>query len=305
MRANSPLSALALVMAATLSCPTDASAQRSDCRIRVESNPSDWVIRGHDPFEAQLPVGQFDLILANDGDQDCEVSALFQLDQEPFGLRSGTGGARLVYSLYDQTGGADATPRAGRSQRSLATPRIRIAARQQQLVRYQFAVDTATLPGDGLFTQQLAIELEDDRGAVVGQRRILAGIDILPSARIGLAGSYRMNDGRPTIDLGELRQGTAPVPLQLRVASTGRYRLGFESANNGQLVIPGTGWAVPYDLRAGDQEVVLAGGAKEIAGPNGRGYTRQTVPIHFIIGDVSTQRAGLYSDVLTITVVAQ
>lgn len=305
MRAQSLTFLLALGCAAIGLCPAEAAAQRSGCHIRVETNPVDWVIRGFDPFETQPPVAQFDLVLVNEGDADCTVFPLFQLDQESFGLRAGNGGQPMVYSLYDQSNGVDATPRAGRSQRRPTTPNIRVAARQQQLVRYQFAVDAEAVPGDGLFSQQLSVELEDERGAVVGQRRIMLGIDILPSARIGLAGAYRMNDGRPTIDLGELRQGVAPVPLQLRVASTRRYRLGFESRNNGRLMIPGTEWAVSYQLRAGDQMVPLDRGVSEIIGANGRGYSREAVPVHFVIGDVSTQRAGLYSDIVTITVAAQ
>lgn len=306
MRAQSLISLMALGCAAIGFAPAEAAAQRSGCQIRVETNPVDWVIRGFDPFETQAPVAQFDLVLVNEGEADCTVSPLFQLDQESFGLRAGNGGGQpMVYSLYDQSNGVDATPRAGRSQRRPTSPRVRIAARQQQLVRYQFAVDADTVPGDGLFSQQLTVELEDERGAVVGQRRIMLGIDILPSARIGLAGAYRINDGRPTIDLGELRQGIAPVPLQLRVASTRRYRLGFESRNNGRLMIPGTEWAVSYHLRAGDQVVPLDRGVSEIVGANGRGYSREAVPVHFVIGDVSTQRAGLYSDIVTITVATQ
>lgn len=305
MRAKSLTYLFACGCAAIGLFPQQAAAQRAACQIRVETNPIDWVIRGFDPFETQLPIATFDLILVNDGDADCVVSPLFQLDRDSFGLRPERGGQPLFYSLYDQTNSVDATPRAGRSQRRATTPRIRVAARQQQMVRYQFAVETDAVPGDGLFGQQMSVELEDERGVVVGQRQIMVGIDILPSARIGLAGAYRMNDGRPTIDLGELREGTAPVPLQLRVASTRRYRLGFESRNRGRLMIPGTEWAVEYQLRAGDQTIALNRGISEISGGDGRGYARDAVPIHFVIGDVSSQRAGQYSDVVTITVAAQ
>src|SRR3546814_16729847 len=53
--------------------------------------------------------------------------------------------------------------------------------------------------------------------------------------------------------------GVAPVPLQLRVASTGSYDLNVTSANSGRLRLGSSDWYVPYSLAIGGNSVNLTG----------------------------------------------
>src|SRR3546814_17000164 len=105
-----------------------------------------------------------------------------------------------------------------------------------------------------------------------------------------------MNDGHAVVDLGELRPGVAPVPLQLRVASTGSYDLNVTSANSGRLRLGSRDWYVPYSLAIGGNSVNLTG-VRTISGATNGGLRRAALPIHFLIGDTSDRRAGGYRDV--------
>ena len=144
----------------------------------------------------------------------------------------------------------------------------------------------------------------DELADAIGGTKLLLGLDVLPSARLGLAGAFTMNQGHAVVDLGELRQGVAPVPLQLRVSSTGRYEIGVSSANSGRLRLGSSEWYVPYTLAIGGNPVKLQE-ISTLSGPTDGGFRRDSLPIQFVIGDVSDRLAGVYSDVISISVTAR
>lgn len=293
-----------LLAAALAGFAATASAQTAGpaaCRLRIDSGASSWIIRGYDPFGNSAPSGTFELIFTNEGEQDCTFYPIFSVDQEPYGLR-GQNGRRAPYSIVDMYGGYDATPLGGRTQRRLNRRAVVVAPRSQQIVQYRFTVAEDALNGDGLYDQRVAVEAEGTDGLPLNARQLVLGIDVLPSATLGLSGAYQVSNGQALVNLGELREGFAEVPLQLRVQSTRRYRLTLESRNNGRLEMPGTDWFVPYQMSLGGQSVSLVNGRGELSGQNGQGLTRDSLPIRFRIGDVSDRRAGTYSDVISVSV---
>jgi hypothetical protein len=169
---------------------------------------------------------------------------------------------------------------------------------------FKLLVDADDIREAGTFTEDVIVEAQDARFRSLGGTRLLLGINVLPSARLGLSGAFTMNDGRAVVDLGELREGQAPLPLQLRVNSTGRYTISASSANSGRLRLGGTDWYVPYEVAIGGNALRLSG-AGTVAAPAGESFRRDSLPIHFMIGDVSDRRAGIYSDVISISVSAQ
>jgi hypothetical protein len=54
-----------------------------------------------------------------------------------------------------------------------------------------------------------------------------------------------------------------------------------------------------------NQSIPLAGGAGEYLDQTGQGYREDSLALGFVVGDTSARRAGLYSDVLTVTVAPQ
>ena len=125
---------------------------------------------------------------------------------------------------------------------------------------YKLVADHNGLRDAGTFTQDVTLTAQSRDFGSFGGTALVLGVTVLPSARIGLAGAYAMNDGQAVVDLGELRQGVAPVPLQLRVSSTGEYDITVSSANSGRLRLGSSDWFVPYSLALGGNAVNLSRG---------------------------------------------
>ena len=220
------------IAALALSCAAGAAAQSgapapTDCRVRIDANATSWVIRGYDPFNGGAPTGTFDLTFSNEGDSECRFFPVFVLDKEGFGLQTSSG-PRIPYSLLDLYGQYDATPLGGRTVKNATRRAVVIAPHRQQVVRYLLTVPAETIPGDGVFSQQMQVEAEGMDGAPLGGRQMALGIDVLPSAIMSLSGAFRRSNGQALVDLGELKEGPAKVPLQLHIRSTRAYRLGVE-----------------------------------------------------------------------------
>ncbi|AQR75886.1 hypothetical protein BXU08_13055 [Sphingomonas sp. LM7] len=117
---------------------------------------------------------------------------------------------------------------------------------------------------------------------------------------LGLSGQYRRNGGQALVDLGELSEGIAKVPLNMTVASTRAYRLEFVSKNNGQLRMADSNWSVPYQLMIGEKTLSLGSTANYTS--SNTDPTRESLPMRFVIGSVAGKRAGLYSDLITVSI---
>src|SRR3546814_12315489 len=82
------------------------------------------------------------------------------------------------------------------------------------------------------------------------------------------AAEIRAYAARRGFEIGELRPGVAPVPLQLRVASTGSYDLNVTSANSGRQRPGSSDWYVPSRRAIGGHSVNLTGGGTTTRGTN-------------------------------------
>ena len=280
-----------------------ANVRGADCLIRANATPTSWLIQGYDPFDSAIPEGTFGVTFVNEGAAECRFTPTFELSQPPFGLSKGTG-KPIGYALLNLTDTQDVTPRVGRTQRNPSQRMLTLGANASRTLLFKLVADPDDVKESGTFTQDVTLEAQDGNFRSLGGTRIVLGIDVLPSARIGLAGAYTMSDGHAVVDLGELRPGVAPVPLQLRVASTGSYDLSVTSANSGRLRLGSSEWYVPYSLAIGGNAINLTG-ARTISGSTNGNLRRDALPIQFLIGDISDRRAGVYSDVVSISVTAR
>lgn len=296
--------AAALLSSSALAQPGSGKGiSANSCLIRANVTPTSWMIQGYDPFGGSIPEGTFGITFVNEGSSECSFTPAFELVQPPFGLSTGTG-KPIGYALLSLTDSQDVTPRAGRSPRIPSQRALELTANESRTLLYKLVADPDDIAEAGIFTQNVTVEARDAQFRSLGGTQLVLGINVLPSARIGLAGAYTMDKGHAVVDLGELRQGIAAVPLQLRVNSTGRYELTVSSANAGRLRLGLTEWYVPYTMVIGGNSVNLTG-ERTVAGPNDKGMRRDALPIQFQIGDVSDRRAGTYSDVISITVSAR
>ena len=295
------LAATFVTAGAAHAAQSQPSASEARCELQIQAaTGSTWVIRGYDPFGGSVPGAVYQLIFSNRGDGECRFTPVFSLDSPPFGLSSGRG-RRIGYTIRDNFAGVDVTPFAGRSRRTPTQRQVVIPANGQQVVSYAFAVSEDDIRTDGLFTQVVFVEAEDQDGDLLGGTQLTLGVEVLPSARIGLAGAFVMNGGLASIDLGELEEGTVATPLQLRVNSTGKYTLTISSANRGRLRLDGSEWYVPYSMALGSEDVNLQSSAT-LQGIGTGDVNSVGLPFQFTIGDTSARRAGTYSDVISISV---
>lgn len=290
---------------ALFACAAPATAQvanrTADCALTIQTSASNWYVQGYDPFATNPPIATFDVTFNNEGGAACTFDPLFVLDQEPFGLTRPGATARVSYTLLDMFSNANATPTSGRTIGTATRRPVVVQPRSQQMVRYQFAVNEDGLTGDGLYSQRVMLTAQG-RGqqGTLASRALVLGVNVLPSAVLGLSGQFTRVGGQALIDLGELREGVSQVPLQIMVASTRAYRLEFASRNAGRLMMADTRWSVPYGLAVGDKSLVLTSRAFYDASENAN--NNSTMPLRFVIGDASGKRAGNYSDVLTVSI---
>ncbi|SEH13562.1 hypothetical protein SAMN05428974_0826 [Sphingopyxis sp. YR583] len=282
--------------------PAQAPMQ-TDCLVRMSAAPAAWMLRGYDPFGGETPQATFNITYINGGGSECRFTPSFETNQQTFGLSKGTGRS-IGYALLNLTDSQDVTPRAGRSLRTASQRELVLAPNESKTFLYKLVANPDDVRDSGTFTQDIRIEAQDRRFRSLGGTQIVLGLEVLPSARMGLSGAYSMADGHAVVDLGELRPGVAPVPLHLRVNSTGQYDLQVTSANSGKLRLGASDWTVPYSVAVGGTSVNLSG-AGRVSGPTGSGYRRDSLPIQFVIGDTSDRRAGTYSDVISISVTAR
>ncbi len=297
------LAAMAMASPVAAQAPAAPNKGAVDCFIRVVATPATWLIQGYDPYGGSLPEATFGVTFVNDGQAPCSFSPSFELQQPPFGLTRGAD-RPVRYALLNLTNSRDATPRAGRTELRPAQREIELNPNEGRTILYKLVVNPDDLRSAGLYSQDVLLQAEGENFRTLGGTRIVLGIDVLPSARIGLAGAFTMSDGQAVVDLGELRPGPAPVPLQLRVRSTSRYELSVTSANSGRLRLGTSEWYVPYSLTLGGSSMNLRGPAT-MMGSADPGIRQESLPIQFFIGEVSNRRAGVYSDVISITVTAR
>lgn len=299
---------LLTLFAAALAAPAlaqgaPAPSQSTECLLRVNPAPASWIIQGFDPFGDSIPEGTFGVTFVNEGGGECRFTPTFELRQPPFGLSKGIG-KPIRYALLNLTDTRDVTPRAGRSQRVSLQRQMVLQPRESRSLLYKLLADPDDVRGSGTFTQDVTIEAQDSSFRSLGGAPLVVGITVLPSARISLAGAYKMNDGQAVVNLGELRQGFAPVPLQLRVSSTGDYDIVVSSANSGRLRLGSSQWFIPYTVAIGGNTVNLTG-ARTVTGTTKSALRLDSLPFQFIIGDVSNRRAGTYSDVISVSITAR
>lgn len=279
------------------------NATPGGCYIRINAAPSAWIIEGYDPFSGYAAEGTYSVVFLNDSTKECAFYPSFELTQPPFGLSRGTG-QPIPYAILDLGEARDVTPRAGRTLRQPSARRIVLSANESKSVLYKLVAQPREGSDAGTFTQDLTIEAQDDNFRSLGGATLVVGLTIQPSARIGLAGAYSFRDGQAVVDLGALRPGPAPVPLHLRVNSTGAYEISVTSANSGHLRLGSSEWSIPYAIAIGDQRLNLSG-PRTISSSSTSGHRRDSLPLNFVIGDVADKRAGYYSDTISIAVAAR
>ncbi|MGU3457098.1 hypothetical protein ACLBV5_12375 [Brevundimonas sp. M1A4_2e] len=307
-RAASALAGLALV--ATLGATGAASAQpsrpSSGCLLRIEPQLARWEIRGYDPYGGDAAFATFDIAWTNEGEAACDGEVEVNTQGLPFGLRPATGPSgrwtTLPYSLTDEYSAANLTPVAGRSQARPGGVSLALQPGARVMRRYRFEVDVDQLSQDGLFEQTVQFAFRSTDNRITVDKLVVLALNVQPSAVMGLRGAFIRTDGGGRIELGELTEGGTNLPLQVWVKSTGGYRVVVSSRNKGRLVLAeDSSWWVPYRLSLNSRPINLGIGG-HVESRKGTGMNEDAYDLQLQVGETARRRAGLYSDLIELTV---
>lgn len=291
-------SAAALMTAAgaALAAPPD------DCRLQVDPVSTTWSINAYDPFSGVKPVRTFDVSFLNTGGKVCNVRLGMDTIGQPYGLGSEAGlAARLPYTVVNETLNADITPFLGTSGKPAETGKqLQVKPGERELVQFSFAVDPSGVTGDGRYSQTVNLRAEEANGTLAGERPVVLSLDVTPSAVLGLKGAFTRTNGGARIDLGELTEGPMNPPVAVYVYSTRGYRMSAESRNNWRLTLSGASeWSAPYRLSLGGKPI---GAGDTVDVHAGAGLREDSYAVGLVLQDVSRLRAGLYTDLVTLSV---
>lgn len=294
---NSMLAAAAAL--GILALAGQASAQ-AKCNLTLDPGADQWIIQ-YNPLEDDAAIRDFDLALVNTGATPCNGRFSVSLRGEPFGLGAPGTSVRVPYAMRDQQSGADLTPRSGTSG-SVTGAQIHVPSEGRELGRIRVAVQPPANLAYGRYTQIAYIALQAANGDVHAERPVTLVLEAAPAAVIGLKGEFTRQNGIPTINLGDLSEGTRTLNASVYVHSTAGYRVSVTSQNLGKLRQAGTAWYIDYGLQMGARNVNLtAPYSFDVVSAQAR---NDDYPLTVQIGDTSGKRAGDYSDILTFTVAA-
>ena len=299
MRSRPSLSIAAASLFAAIAL--GAPAAQADCALSIQPNQDQWLIP-YDPFAGEAPQRQFDVALVNLGDSPCAGTLRVDLRGAEFGLSQIGAADPVAYALIDERSGSNITPRTGQSARRLNARPVVLGAGERTLIRFTFAADAQAPVSSGIYSQDAFIAVDAPDGAPIAERPVNLALNVIPAAVMGLKGEFQRVNGVARIDLGDLTSGARPLGTSLFVLSTGGYRVSVASSNDGRLRLGASQWYIDYALSIGTHRMNLGAGDQfEVVSRRPRA---DDYPLTVEVGDVSTRRAGEYTDVLTFTIAA-
>ena len=305
-----PILALLAFAVLTLSGTTAVAAKDQDllkaqprCGLVFETGPDQWIIE-YDPLTETAATRQFDLAVVNRGEGPCTTGSIgVDLRGDPFGLVLDGASSRLPYSLVEESGPSDLTPRTGESQRRMEAKPVNLKPGERQILRFSLSISAAEMLSAGLYSQTAYVRINHPGGSALAERPVTLGVRVASAALMGLKGEFTRVGGVPTIDLGVLNAGERALNTSLYVLSTSGYAVSVSSANGGRLRQGDSGWYVPYTLQVGNRAVDLSRPSGwEVVSTRSR---FDDYPLALSIGSVAGRRAGPYSDVVTFTIAAR
>lgn len=275
-----------------------AAPDKPACDLHILATPSQWRLANIDIYDVSSAQAAFDVQLVNEGADACRVHLSLDTDGAPYGLGR-TSGKRVSYSIIETGTGSDLTPRNGRS--GLNTHRtVVIAPHSESLTRFDVLV-APEFETDGIFSQLMSLRASDQMtGAIVAEKAITLSAEVTASATMSMSGDFTRLGGMADVDLGEIRQGDTQIPLILHIKSTRAYRLRSSSENGGKLVLPGTGWSIPYLLIVNGVSANPANGSYTSALGDFRRV--DNLKLGFAITGSDDVAAGRYSDIVTLEI---
>lgn len=262
----------------------------------------------YNPFQAGAATAAVTFTLKNAGSKPCNAAyAFFRLGALQ---AKATSGAALNYQMLSGSGSAtqgQASPPSTLPSGANA-PSITVGAKETYTAHATISAGDGQVVGPGTYTDQLTLGLyQSNAGSTytkAADAPFMVTIGVNSQMTLAVAGGGR----NTTLNFGNLVEGaTRPVSL-LAYANQG-FHLVVSSENGGVMrPVDATAksegqWFVPYTVSIGTAAAVdLAQQSTVSLWPNATQKTGLNIPVTVKIGSTKAQRAGIYRDVVTITI---
>jgi hypothetical protein len=285
---------LGCALAAALPDATNA------CETKITPDSSAMYI-DYDPFAFARSEGQLAFNVTNKSAQDCAVEIVLM------------GAAQLSIAELEIANSGILIAFSARSGDALLHPtavpgvwRLNLAHGQSTGVVISGLVMKDAVPSAGRHEADLTVGIRGDGNAPVPVSSLPLRVILFVQPRaqmniVGTAGTFGKGASVAQVDFGEIASNSnRRVLLQVRANTTAR--LSIDSANGGQLLREGGAndeVGVAYSAQLSEAQVDLTKHWELIFQPP-RSLAGTSLPLDLTIGTVAAERAGIYSDVLTI-----
>lgn len=286
----------------TLGCAlaTALSGAANACETEITPDSSAMYI-DYDPFAFMRSEGQLAFKVTNHSEQDCEVEIILkdtaQISKAEVEIANS--GILVAFSARSQ----DAPLRPS------AVPgvwRINLAHGRSTGVVISGLIIKDAVPSAGRHEAELSVGIRGDGIALAPVSSLPLHVILFAQPRaqmniVGTEGTFGKGPSVAQVNFGEIATNSIRrVFLQVRANTTSR--LSIDSANRGRLLREGGvngEVGVAYRAQLSEAQVDLTQHWELIFEPP-RSLAGTSLPLDLTIGTVSAERAGTYSDVLTI-----
>jgi hypothetical protein len=255
----------------------------------------------YDPFSALPRNDRYYIGVKNTGGTACAFGLAFSAPSVPVKL-----GAAISYTLADSSGNTVLFPSPIGSPPSRLLATAQLSPDMSEYVPVTVFMDPGQLAGAGTYADPISISahlfsIESGQYTLLKTVSVSVTYAVAQHLSINVAGSGMYT----TLDFGDLSQG-ATRDVRIETRSNVEYRLLVHSSNGGKMAltppVAHQSWFIPYTATLDGSPIDLTAdtrsGSRNMSSLQGDGHS-----FSIAVGDISRKRAGLYKDVITISIV--
>jgi hypothetical protein len=270
------------------------------CETEITPDSSAMYI-DYDPFAFMRSEGQLAFSVTNKSAQDCEVEIVLRDAAQILKAEVEIANSGILVAFSARSEDAPLRPS--------AVPgvwRINLAHGRSTGVVISGLIIKDAVPSAGRHEAELSVGIRGDGIALAPVSSLPLHVILFAQPRaqmniVGTAGTFGKGPSVAQVDFGEIASNSnRRVFLQVRANTTAR--LSVDSANGGRLLREGGvngEVGVAYSAQLSEAQVDLTKHWELIFEPP-RSLAGTSLPLDLTIGTVSAERAGIYSDILTI-----
>jgi hypothetical protein len=278
---------------AFLMCLPAGNTNAAECRGSLGRLTAE-LTESYDPFAPQDMMQHYTLPVRNQGIAPCTFAVEFSTGHLPLSFEK-----KFRYELLNKAGASLSFPDA-----TLVTPLVHPGTEYK--LTFLAAVPRGQTALPGMYHDKIEASLHDandhSKRYALDRASLYLSCKVRSIVNVSIAGAGL----HTALDFGELQTGDRRA-VMLQIQANQRYSLQIQSEHGGVLALspplPGEDWSVDYSLLIDNKPVNLRSrAAVYFHAPAIIDNVQHKLSVS--IGDVSRKRAGLYRDVISITITA-